>query len=377
MKQMRAWPGPEVDTFSSRPPTRVRNGSVTHSRVGASSTGAEPIEPMSAVSIQRESDPRLSKQQALPAGKPRLLILDDDPRALRIFRRILVQADRYCLTFERPKELIDALHRNPEVDVVLSDVRMPDADGIELIREIRSRFSERSWLQFVLVTGQASMDTAISALRLEAVDYLFKPVMPRELLRAVNTAMARTRWLRVRVGAHDGRCSRERLAELARTARLLAVELSTLARGVRDSLSADRSDATTNEGSALSATDSCDYESLRFLSTLSEERRRLFGKALLPDPAWEMLVELMLGRYAGRRICVTSLCLASKTPVTTALRRIEELIAEGLVVRSPDANDRRRSYVYLSDLGAERMQQYLASVSENLALEMPQHVLKS
>ena len=101
------------------------------------------------------------------------------------------------------------------------------------------------------------------------------------------------------------------------------------------------------------------------------------GTALLPDPAWEMLVELMLRRYTGRRICITSLCQASRTPLTTALRRIEKLVAEGLVVRTRDLSDRRRSYVSLSQLGAERMAQYLATVSENLGFEMPQAMLRS
>jgi hypothetical protein len=223
------------------------------------------------------------------------------------------------------------------------------------------------------------MDTAISALRLEAVDYLFKPVMPKELLQAVKTAMRRTTWLRAKADSQEGRCSTERLTDLARTARSLAVELSTLARGVQDSLPVDGSFTVKGQDDASFDTDlpPYDYASLRFLRSLTEEKRRLFGNALMPDPAWEMLVELMLGRYTGRRICVTSLCLASRTPVTTALRRIEELVEEGLVVRTRDPSDRRRSYVSLSQLGFERMAQYLTTVSENLWLEMPQTVLKS
>jgi len=377
---MPAWSGPQVATFPVKAPKRDVKEWKRHGQGWGSSAGvAEPVEHMSVVSSQQEKDPPHSKEPALPAGKPRLLILDDDPRALRIFRRILVQADRYCHTFEDPKELLGVLHKSPEVDVVLSDVRMPETDGIELIKEIRSRFSERSWLQFVLVTGQASMDTAISALRLEAVDYLFKPVMPKELLQAVKTAMMRATWLRAKADSRDGRCSTERLTDLARTARSLAVELSTLARGVQDRLPLDRPFAMRGEDDASSETDArpYDYASLHFLRTLIEEKRRVFGTALLPDPAWEMLVELMLRRYTGRRICITSLCQASRTPLTTALRRIEKLVAEGLVVRTRDLSDRRRSYVSLSQLGAERMAQYLATVSENLGFEMPQAMLRS
>jgi DNA-binding MarR family transcriptional regulator len=56
---------------------------------------------------------------------------------------------------------------------------------------------------------------------------------------------------------------------------------------------------------------------------------------------------------------VTSLALASRSPTTTALRRIEDLIQGGLAVRTPDPDDRRRTYVELTPEGLARMQLFL------------------
>lgn len=322
---------------------------------------------MSAISAHRESPSYEPMAPVRGNAQPRLLIIDDDPRALRIFRRILQQADRHCLAFQRAEEMIDALQENAQVDVILSDLRMQQIDGIGLIKRIRTQFKDRPWLQFILVTGQATMDTAVSALRLEAVDYLFKPVMPKELLSAVNSAMQRTRQLRFRLAQPDKALHAEQLSQLARSANMLAAELARFSQGSEADLRDGQGQADLTVGNGDSADPASVEQSraaLRVLSSLGEQKGEIFGDALSPDPAWEMLLELMIGRFTGRRTCVTSLCLASKTPLTTALRRIDALIDAGLVVRSRDLDDRRRTYVQLSELGVQKMQQYLASAGK-------------
>ncbi len=83
----------------------------------------------------------------------------------------------------------------------------------------------------------------------------------------------------------------------------------------------------------------------------------------MPEPAWEMLAELMRARLAGKQVTVSSLALASKSPMTTALRRIDDLVAGGLVARAPDPTDRRRTFVELTDEGRARMQVFLEGFS--------------
>lgn len=74
-------------------------------------------------------------------------------------------------------------------------------------------------------------------------------------------------------------------------------------------------------------------------------------KSLLGEPAWDMLLELFM-QFAGRaKVSVTSLCLASNTPTTTALRYIELLEREGLINRCRSNTDRRVTFIELTDMG--------------------------
>jgi DNA-binding MarR family transcriptional regulator len=79
-----------------------------------------------------------------------------------------------------------------------------------------------------------------------------------------------------------------------------------------------------------------------------------------------MLTELLRARLARRRLSVTSLCLASKSPVTTALRRIERLLEAGLVSCTQDPKDRRRKYIELTALGTEKVQETLQAIAQRL-----------
>ena len=111
-------------------------------------------------------------------------------------------------------------------------------------------------------------------------------------------------------------------------------------------------------GSAARAEDSS-LRTLKLLQKLQEARSSIFGEAVMPEPAWEMLAELMRARLANQHLSVTSLALSSKSPMTTALRRIEDLIQGGLAARVPDPADRRRTYVELTPEGMARMQLFL------------------
>ena len=83
-------------------------------------------------------------------------------------------------------------------------------------------------------------------------------------------------------------------------------------------------------------------------------RRRLIGDEQ-GDPVWAMVLELCSARLEERELSVTSLCLASGLPVTTALRRLDELERDGRIKRQPDKADRRRVFVELDESYHERV----------------------
>jgi DNA-binding MarR family transcriptional regulator len=104
----------------------------------------------------------------------------------------------------------------------------------------------------------------------------------------------------------------------------------------------------------------------RLLRLIIKQRRlrdRFFADGLFSDPAWDMLLDLTAARAEHKRVSVTSLCLASAVPSTTALRWIAELVDIGLVERTADTTDRRRAFVALTDRGADAMARYFAKLA--------------
>lgn len=77
-------------------------------------------------------------------------------------------------------------------------------------------------------------------------------------------------------------------------------------------------------------------------------RDRFFGADLFADPAWDMLLDLAAARIEGKRVSVSSLCIAAAVPTTTGLRWIKTLIDRGLLVRHSDPSDARRAFITMS-----------------------------
>lgn len=96
--------------------------------------------------------------------------------------------------------------------------------------------------------------------------------------------------------------------------------------------------------------------------TISDRSRR--SKALpahlFADPAWDMLLDLFRAYLAQHRVSVSSLCVASQVPATTALRWMNSLVAEGLIAREADPFDGRRFYLGLTEAGLTAMTTYFS-----------------
>ncbi len=91
-------------------------------------------------------------------------------------------------------------------------------------------------------------------------------------------------------------------------------------------------------------------------------RARFFDGDLFADPAWDMLLDLTAARAEHTRVSVTSLCIASGVPPTTALRWIGQMTDAGLLQRVEDETDRRRAFITLSDQASDAMARYFAEL---------------
>jgi DNA-binding NtrC family response regulator len=137
--------------------------------------------------------------------KPHLLLIDDDPNTLaslsRAFRLAGYEAT-VCDNAARALELI----RAERFDLIFSDVVMPGKDGISLLGDLKAAGVTTP---IVMISGQASVETAVRATRLGAVDFLEKPLSTEKLLVTVENVLRLRRLedenldLRRRLGKHE------------------------------------------------------------------------------------------------------------------------------------------------------------------------------
>jgi len=141
---------------------------------------------------------------------PHLLLVDDDPEALEWLSEL---AKGEGFTVAQADSLRAArIHMSRlQPDVMLTDLQLPDGQGVELVNDLEAREST----EVVLITGHASVESAVQALRLGATDYLVKPV-DVERLRAILRRVPRTGELRAEIGE-----LREELRKLGRYGHLL------------------------------------------------------------------------------------------------------------------------------------------------------------
>lgn len=252
-----------------------------------------------------------------------VLVVDPDPASLDFVTRTLAQSGCDPQAFSDLDPSGGALARlstDPPIAIALLDARALDPlGGAPELGELRRRSPLRHALQ-VLVHGDAlDIGRVLPRQHPEVTDVLPKPLERHTLLLAVQEAKRR----------HDAVAARPAsgVAEPARR----------------------RSPTPRREPPA-------ELKILQWLRDVDEQRLRSLSGVLEPDATWNMLAELLRARIMKRRLSVTSLCLASRAPVTTALRRIERLLADGLVTYSLDPKDRRRKYVELTVDGAARVQ---------------------
>jgi len=124
--------------------------------------------------------------------RPLLVVVDDEQGILDVVGRFARRAGYEVITCSGGREAIAQLRTN-RADLVLVDLRMPDVGGLEVLRAIRETDPR---CQAVLMTGYASVDTAVEAIKLGATDYLSKPLdfaRLEQLLTSVRDEIERRR----------------------------------------------------------------------------------------------------------------------------------------------------------------------------------------
>lgn len=115
-----------------------------------------------------------------------VLVVDDARSALRALDAILSREGYTVLTASSGEEALTALEKH-EVDLLLSDVKMPKMDGLTLLRQAKAY---DAGIQVVMMSGHGDIATAVSAMKEGAYDYLVKPLNKDDVLKTVQKALS-------------------------------------------------------------------------------------------------------------------------------------------------------------------------------------------
>lgn len=255
-------------------------------------------------------------------------------------------------------------------DIVAIDCTSPSGAQLAALIRLDER-ATRAGAQLVVSTSTAALDDVFGCLERSGAQILVDPTAAHRVV-ALGTALTRLPRSRVRE-MDDG----ERLALLR-----LTEEVSRLAAKLDGLVGADRAGASIERLASpgrdfrgekerdLLRQPRAPLPDPRLVHHIIRQRRlreRYFDSELFADPAWDILLDLTAARAEHRRVSVTSLCIAATVPATTALRWIAQMTDMGILVREHDEEDKRRTFIALSDKAAEAMARFFDELGQDAA----------
>ncbi len=114
-----------------------------------------------------------------------ILVIDDEDIVRTSCSRTLTPSGYEVRLAQNGQEGLKIMGED-KVDIVLTDLKMPDMDGIEVLRKIKQDWPE---VEVIIITGYQTVDTAVKSIKLGAFDYIEKPFTPDALINAVSKAL--------------------------------------------------------------------------------------------------------------------------------------------------------------------------------------------
>ncbi len=155
---------------------RVREGRIKREREHALDIGLK---------LDVSEEARTLMRVEVDHPKARILAVDDEKIVLDSLRKILVIAGYSIDTVEKGSEALGLIRKN-DYDFVFTDLKMPEMDGVEVTKAVKHL---RPDIDVIVITGYASIETAVETVKFGAMDYVEKPFTEDELLEFVKTAV--------------------------------------------------------------------------------------------------------------------------------------------------------------------------------------------
>ena len=133
-----------------------------------------------------------------------ILLVDDEEPFVETMAKRLNKREFTVLTAFSGQESMDKLEKDTSVEVVVLDVKMPGMDGVDTLRAIKQH---HPLVEVIMLTGHATVESAIEGMKLGAFDYLMKPCDLEQLVAKVKEAAAKKR-------AHEEKIIEARIREI-------------------------------------------------------------------------------------------------------------------------------------------------------------------
>lgn len=323
----------------------------------------------------------------------RILVVDDERAIVDMLSSGLTQHGFEVIPAYTPIEAWSAISRDPSICVVLTDIRMPEKSGISLAGELLWNRQESVALEVVVMTGGATAEAAIDAVRIRAFDFIRKPFRMAQVAevirRAADSALRRRRRAaddaalrdRLQVSEQERKALAARLARLsgeagtavvvdepaaAETARTLAAALHEgAARDVVPTASGG-TDATGRYAFVVAqAADQLDDRTLlEFLLTLvakPDEARTLADRLIATFRGYAEVLAAPIAELISRAGLTREQAVCIKAVNASAVRLLRTRMQDGLVLQDWDSLS---AYVYAS-LASERVENFRVLYLDN------------
>jgi putative two-component system response regulator len=130
--------------------------------------------------------PHAEEAKPVVAGCANCLVVDDEPSVRRSLTRMLQAQGFICVEARSGREGLQVLERTGEIPLIISDMRMPELDGMGFLEAVRQKFPDSS---VIMLSGISETTTAVDCLHLGAADFLLKPISLGELQARVSRAL--------------------------------------------------------------------------------------------------------------------------------------------------------------------------------------------
>jgi len=123
-------------------------------------------------------------------NKPLVMLVDDEVPFVETLTKRLEKRNLQIISTHGGQEALVMLDKNRNADVVILDVKMPGMDGIEVLKKIKESYP---LIEVIMLTGHATVESAIEGMKLGAYDYLMKPCDMDHLMTKVQEATKKRR----------------------------------------------------------------------------------------------------------------------------------------------------------------------------------------